>query len=316
METHTLYAMAYLADLIIGDPEGLPHPVRLTGRLIHYLERLLLGKGGRRMERAKGALLFFLATGSTSAFSFTVLHLASKMDIIPHDILWLYMAYTTIAAKDLWHKGMAVLKALENNSIFEARKRLSLIVGRDTEMLPEEKIVSATMESISENTCDGIVAPMFYLIIGGPVLSVLYKTINTLDSMVGYKNERYIDFGWFSARMDDLANFIPARITGVMILAASYLMRRDWKGGFKIMLRDGRKHPSPNSGIPEAAMAGALGVMLGGPSVYGGKLIPKEYMGDGRLPLTRERIRDALNLSMVSSLLFFIIGWVTTIWLY
>ncbi|PIW87974.1 MAG: cobalamin biosynthesis protein CobD, partial [Nitrospirae bacterium CG_4_8_14_3_um_filter_41_47] len=161
--------------------------------------------------------------------------------------------YTTISVKDLQIKARAIYKELKEGDIFKARKELSRIVGRDIQDLSEDEIKRATIESIAESTNDGIVAPLFYLILGGPVLAITYKAINTLDSMVGYKNDRYIHFGWFSARVDDVANFIPARIAGMLIVISSFLLRKNFKDSFKTMLRDSKKHSSPNSGISEAA---------------------------------------------------------------
>ncbi|NCO68147.1 MAG: cobalamin biosynthesis protein CobD, partial [Nitrospirae bacterium] len=173
-----------------------------------------------------------------------------------------------------------VLKEIRAKDIIEARKKLSCIVGRDTQNLSEDGVVKAAAESIAENTNDGIIAPLFYLILGGPVLAITYKAINTLDSMVGYKNDRYIHFGWFSARVDDVANFIPARIAGMLIVISSFLLRKNFKDSLKTMLRDSKKHSSPNSGISEAAMAGALGIRLGGGAFYQGKFVEKQYIGN------------------------------------
>ena len=170
------------------------------------------------------------------------------------------------------------------------------------------KMVEATIESIAENTNDGIVAPLFYLILGGPVLAIAYKAINTLDSMIGYKNEKYIHFGWFSAKLDDAASYIPARISGFLIAICCLFLGKNFRDAFKIMFRDGKKHPSPNSGISEAAMAGALGVRLGGPSTYKGRVSEKPYLGEEKKPTKPTLIKDALVISFTSSLIMLMLG--------
>lgn len=302
------FFLAFISDLLLGDPEGLPHPVRATGRLIEALDGLLRGGKKGVMEELKGVILFFVVTGITVSGTYLLLYMAKKATPLLEMVLSVYIGYTTIAAKDLKEKAMAIFYALESNDLIQARRRLSMIVGRDTKGLSAEKIISATIESVSENTSDGVIAPMFYLLVGGPVLAVFYKTVNTLDSMVGYKNEKYIHFGWFSARMDDLLNYIPARITGILIVIASFIIKRDYNCSLKTMRRDGKKHPSPNSGIPEAAMAGALRIKLGGPSTYEERIVFKDYIGEGINPVTAKIIRDAVDISMLSSIIFVITG--------
>ncbi|MEW6687234.1 MAG: adenosylcobinamide-phosphate synthase CbiB, partial [Candidatus Edwardsbacteria bacterium] len=177
-----------------------------------------------------------------------------------------------------------------------------------TQNLSEDKVVRATIESIAESTNDGIVAPLFYLTLGGPVLAVAYKATNTLDSMLGYKNERYRDFGWFSARLDDVANYIPARISGFLISISSFISGKGFRNAYKTMLKDGRKHPSPNSGISEASMAGALGIRLGGGAFYQGKFVEKRYIGEDRRKVDAFLINETLKISFVTSVLMLIIG--------
>jgi len=209
-----------------------------------------------------------------------LIKLSRRLNPFLYHLAWVYIGYTTISVKDLQIKARAIYKELKEGDIFKARKELSRIVGRDIQDLSEDEIKRATIESIAESTNDGIIAPLFYLILGGPVLAITYKAINTLDSMVGYKNDRYIHFGWFSARVDDVANFIPARIAGMLIVISSFLLRKNFKDSFKTMLRDSKKHSSPNSGISEAAMAGALGIRLGGGAFYQGKFVEKQYIGN------------------------------------
>jgi adenosylcobinamide-phosphate synthase len=204
----------------------------------------------------------------------------------------IYLAGTTIALRELVASAKRVIASVEAGILTDARKHLSMIVGRDTEGLSDEGVLRATVETLAENLSDGVIAPVFYLVLGGLPLAIAYKAINTLDSMIGYKNEKYIRFGWAAAKLDDVANYIPARITGVLIIVSAYLLGVMSSGrskavssfsgldSFTIMLRDGRKHTSPNSGMPEAAVAGALGIRLGGPSTYGGRLFEKPFIGD------------------------------------
>ena len=205
------------------------------------------------------------------------------MLLLTYYVLLIYLTSTTIAVHELINSARAVIEAITNSNIESARERLSIIVGRDTHALTEKEILKATMERLAENLSDGIIAPVFYLVVGGLPLAMSYKAINTLDSMVGYKNDKYIHFGWAAARLDDIANYIPARITGFFIAGASFLVFRSLSivhSSLFTMLRDGRKHLSPNSGMPEAAMAGALGNPMGRPTGEGGIVIVKRNTGD------------------------------------
>jgi adenosylcobinamide-phosphate synthase len=303
-----LLISSYIADLIFGDPEWFPHPVRWMGRLINLLDKGLNKKGAFWIRRIKGAVLAFAVIGISAYSAYLLLELSKRLNPFLHYMAWIYIGYTTISVKDLQVKAKAVYKELEKDDILKARKKLSRIVGRDTQELSEDEIKRATIESVAESTNDGIVAPLFYLILGGPVLAVAYKAINTLDSMVGYKNDKYIDFGWFSARLDDVANFIPARISGFLISISSFILGKGFKDSFKTMLIDGKNHPSPNSGISEAAMAGALGIRIGGGAFYQGKFVEKQYIGEDRRKVDAFLINEALKISFVTSVLMLIIG--------
>jgi adenosylcobinamide-phosphate synthase len=196
-----------------------------------------------------------------------------------------YLTSTTIAARELIGSAKTVIDSVREKDINAAKKNLGMIVGRDTHDLSEKAILKASMETVAENLSDGVVAPLFYLALGGLPLAMAYKAINTLDSMVGYRNERYLNFGRAAARLDDIVNFIPARITGFLIVISSLIISRSLftlHFSLKTLLRDGRNHLSPNSGVPEAAMAGALGIRMGGPSTYGGMVVEKPYIGDAR----------------------------------
>ncbi len=291
--TTLLLGACFIADLVIGDPEWFFHPVRAIGRLINLLERRLRGEGPLWIERIKGAVLTIVVVGISAGLAYLFLRFLKELSPLSGKLAWVYLGYTTIAVKDLRLKANDVYKALKMDMV-SARRQLSKIVGRDTQNLDEEGVIKATVESIAESTNDGIVAPLFYLALGGPVWAVAYKAVNTLDSMVGFRNEKYLHFGWFSARLDDIANFVPARICGFLISAAS---PRGFARAFKTMLRDGRCHPSPNSGLPQAAMAGALGIRL-----RGGLLGKGERAADVAL------IGEALSVSLTVSVLMVIVG--------
>jgi adenosylcobinamide-phosphate synthase len=289
-------SLAYILDLVIGDPRQVPHPVRAIGWVIEKAERILR-KNRVTKEKLAGVILVLVIVSLTYILfylvSIALLHAGiSTLVTYLSLIVYIYLISTTIATRELIRSGMDVVNEIKAGNIEDARKKLSMIVGRDTESLDRKGILRATIESLSENSSDGIIAPLFYFVIGGLPLAMTYKAINTLDSMIGYKDERYKNIGWASAKLDDIANFIPARITGVLIVFASILAsifhllssiprkHVSWQNAYRTMLRDGRKHSSPNSGIPEAAMAGALGVKLGGTSTYGGVVVKKPYIGE------------------------------------
>lgn len=307
--TLMVIAYAYLLDLTFGDPEWLPHPVKAMGSFITFFDkRLRKGVSGYR-ERLKGAAVTLTIIGISAFFAYAAIRLSYGLNPLLGHLAWVYLGYTTLSVKDMAVKANAVLKEIRMGSLAAARARLSRIVGRDTRELPEGKIITATVESVAESINDGIVAPLFYLILGGPAAAIAYKAVNTLDSMIGYKNEKYINFGWFAARLDDIVNFIPARISGVLIgIASRAFGALAMTESFKIMRRDGRKHPSPNSGIPEAAMAGALGIRLGGTSLYQGKISVKPYLGEEKRAITPPCINEALKISLVTSVLMVSIG--------
>ena len=292
---HTAIVLAaVLLDLLLGDPRWLPHPVVLIGRLITALE-----KGLRRIvqnEWAGGVLLLVLTVGITCGVVLAVIKGAYAVSPYAGFTVAVLFSWTCLAARSLHFESRLVADALARGEQAEARKHLSFIVGRDTEGLDEPEIWRATVETVAENTSDGVIAPLFYLILGGPPLALAYKAVNTLDSMVGYRNERYLRFGWASARCDDLLNFIPARLTGLLMVAAAPLIRLSARAAWRVMRRDGRNHSSPNSGIPEAATAGALGVRLGGTNVYSGVSVAKPTIGEPMQQLSLTAYQGAVRL--------------------
>ncbi len=296
-------ASAFILDLILGDPAWFPHPVRLIGRMIATAEKGLRNfTRSPQAEKAAGVLLVLIIITPVYFLTRLLISTASSISITFGFVISAVTAYTTLATRGLADAAQLVLSRLDAGDIVSARKELSMIVGRDTENLDEQEIARAVIETVAENASDGVVAPLFYMAIGGPALAMAYKAVNTLDSMVGYRNEKYINFGWAAARLDDIANYIPARITAALICLASGILRRLkpaatlLQSPWRIMLRDGRNHPSPNSGYPEAAMAGALGLRLGGPSAYAGKIAPKPSIGDGGNPPGKKDIANSIRL--------------------
>ncbi|MGA7828063.1 MAG: adenosylcobinamide-phosphate synthase CbiB [Geobacteraceae bacterium] len=304
--------VAVALDLFLGDPRWLPHPVVGIGRLIAAMEKLL--RRLVRNERFGGILLLISVVGATSLLSQLLLKAACNVSSYLGVALAAVLAWTCLAARSLHGESKLVADRLAEGDLDGARHYLSRIVGRDTADLDKQEIWRALVETVAENSSDGIIAPLFYLMIGGPVLGLAYKAVNTLDSMVGYKNDRYLRFGWASARFDDLANLLPARLTGLLIAGAAPFVGLSASGAFRMMLRDGRNHSSPNSGIPEAATAGALGVRLGGMNLYFGKPVEKPTIGDPLRELSREAYQGAIRL-MYGSMVLMLAGWGMFLWL-
>ena len=294
-------ALALLLDLAWGDPRWLPHPVVQIGRVITALESPL-----RRMlanERCAGILLLLLVTGSAATSAWLLLKGAALFSTLAGMLAAVILSSTCLAARSLHRESALVASALAAGNMIQARQYLSYIVGRDTEHLEEPEIWRALVETVAENTSDGIVAPLFWLSVGGPVAAMAFKAVSTLDSMVGYRNERYLHMGWASARMDDLLNFIPARLTALLMIVSAPLIGLSGRHALKITLRDRLKHPSPNSAHPEAAAAGALGVRLGGTSSYSGRTSFKEFIGEPRLTLNGQTYRSMIRLMYATTLL-------------
>ena len=264
------------------------------GKLITVLEKVL--RRLVRNERLGGVLLLIMTVGITCLLTVALLATAYAVSPFMGLAIAVLLSWSSLAARSLHRESRLVADALCRGDLATARRYLSNIVGRDTAGLSEPEIWRATVETVAENTSDGVIAPLFYLIIGGPTLALAYKAVNTLDSMVGYRNERYKSFGRASARCDDLANFMPARLTGLLMVAVAPLFGFPPGNAWRIMRRDGRNHSSPNSGIPEAAVAGALGVRLGGASVYSGTRVEKPTIGDPLKPLSLAAWEGAIRL--------------------
>ena len=301
-------SVAYVADLFFGDPPGYPHPVKLIGRAISFFEkRLLQWAQTPRMQRLFGIILAVTIVSGAGIITWAIIRMAAWVHPVLSSIVVIFFAYTTLATRNLYDEPRKVIRALEQGDLNLGRKRMGFLVGRDTDHLDEKEICRALIETVSENTSDGIVAPLFYLLIGGPPLAMAYKALNTLDSMVGYRSDRYRYLGWASARGDDLANLVPSRLTALLFILSSLILRKNWKGAWRATWRDGQKNPSPNSGYPEAAMAGALGVRLGGKNLYFGRVEEKPLIGEPERSIDRKVAKESLRLMIVNSLIAVII---------
>ncbi len=311
-------AVACLLDAAVGDPRWFPHPVRWMGAVVNWCDRrvhqFLLSA---TKQRIAGVLLAVALPAGAYAAGALLIWFGNSIDPLWGSAGTVLLAWTTLAARDLIDHVVSVQRALQSVSLIEARAALAKIVGRDTEEMSESEIVRATVETIAESTADGIMAPLFYLVLGGAPLALAYKALSTLDSMIGHMDDRYRWFGWASARLDDVVNFLPARITALLLVLSAGIVSRSWPAmqhAWEILLRDGRQHPSPNSGRPEAAMAGALGVQLGGTNRYDGLPIERPYLGDPDQPLTRAHIGMALTLMLWTSITGVLLGMGWLLW--
>jgi adenosylcobinamide-phosphate synthase len=292
--------VAFLLDQLLGDPRQLPHPVKFIGRFALFVEKILR----KVISTEKGAgivtvLLVLSATGGTVAL---LLYWAGKIFWLA-ELLAVYLLYTALAAKDLAEHSKKVHAALAAADLARARTQVAMIVGRDSAALDEEGVGRACIESVAENLVDGVTAPLFWAAVAGPVGALLYKAVNTMDSLFGYKNEKYINFGWAAARLDDLANWLPARLTALVLIAAAFLLRLDGPRAYRVWRRDRKKHASPNSGQTEAAVAGALGVELGGANFYFGRLVEKPTLGEALKKIEANDILRANRLMLASAIL-------------
>jgi adenosylcobinamide-phosphate synthase len=295
--------LAYVLDLFLGDPQGFLHPVRFIGRLISGLENFFRRLGDSPLWlRVSGIFIVLIVCGSAFSVTYFLIQWAGDLFWAAGFACSVFLGYTTLATRDLHVETRRVLQALERGDMGCARKELSFLVGRDTAHLDKPEILRALVETIAENISDGVIAPLFYLALGGPPWAMTYKAINTLDSMVGYKNERYRNIGWASAKLDDAANLIPARLSGFIIVFSALLLRRPWRDALRILWRDRRKHESPNSAWSEAAMAGTLGVQLGGLNYYFGQQSQKPFIGDPKEELDLTDVREAWKILYLSSL--------------
>ena len=302
------FALAYVLDWLIGDPTWLPHPVRWMGRLISGGEsRLRRFTHTPSSQFVAGLVLTLVVVSTFGVGSWILLRWLGVWNSKLAFAVSVYLAASTLATRSLLDEARAVRRFLVNGDLLSAREQVARIVGRDTQELDEPEVTRAVIETLAESASDGIVAPMFYLAIGGVPAALAYKAINTLDSMIGHRDKRYEFFGKFAARLDDVASFLPARVTALLLVCAAWTLHLDWRGACWIMWRDGAKHKSPNAGRPEAALAGALGVRVGGTNFYDGQRYDGQYLGDVRNPLNDQALRNALRLTGCVSLLMFVL---------
>lgn len=329
MHNITLIWIAFIIDLILGDPYKFPHPVRYIGKYIRWFEKKfypmnqlaqLENKDNTQLykdkketkineEKRKNALkrrgMFLVISTITLTFliTFLVLHVAKLISGYLYIGMNIIIMWTCIAHRCLGGEGYKIYRHLKNDDLEKAREQVGYLVARETKDLSYEDVCKATIETIVENTSDGVIAPLFYMIIGGAPLAMVYKAINTMDSMVGYKNDKYYDYGFVAAKLDDVANYIPARITGLLMVLASFLLGYDSRTSWKILKRDRRNHSSPNAGFPEAATAGALNIQLGGSHIYFGKMVHKPTIGDNIKIVDNEDIKRSIKLMSISSII-------------
>lgn len=300
------YTIGLVLDFIIGDPNNPFHPVRIIGSLGIKLENIT-----RRVFKnlkISGFVTWLGVILITFLVNSLIVRLAFSISNIFGIIIEGILLYFCISSKRLKVEGLKVIKVLESGDIEGARKQLSYIVGRDTKVLDEEGIIRAVIETVAENTSDGIIAPLLFGALGGAPLAMTYKAVNTCDSMFGYKNDKYIDFGFVPAKMDDLFNYIPARITGYLVIFAAFILGLDYKNSYRIYKRDRYNHTSPNSAHPESAVAGALGIRLGGANYYFGKIVEKPTIGDKNKVIEISDLYKTNNILLVVTLLGFSVG--------
>lgn len=298
--------IGFLLDALIGDPYSLPHPIRLIGRLISALEKFVRARF--RNLTAGGVFLALTVLIASAGTAFLLLFLCCAVN------LWLGIAaesilcYYMIAAKCLRDESMKVYRAMAEHDTEKARKAVSMIVGRDTAVLDDSGIIRAAVETVAENTSDGVTAPMIYMALFGAVGGVFYKAANTMDSMIGYNNEKYGRIGRFAAKLDDVLNYIPSRLTALVMILSAFILRLDGRNAWKIWRRDRRRHASPNSAQTESVCAGALDVRLAGDAYYFGELHKKEYIGDDIRPIENEDIRRANRLMYLTSVMVLVLS--------
>ncbi|MGI6400591.1 MAG: adenosylcobinamide-phosphate synthase CbiB [Thermoguttaceae bacterium] len=309
---HTIaLAIGLTLDLIVGDPPRWPHPIRLIGRLISALDRAFMDQRTRvgrdpKREFRDGVLtcviVVFVSAGAALAITYGAYRLNAWVGIAVESVL----TFWALAARSLRDESVKVCRALETGTLEESRSAVAMIVGRDVTSLDASGVARAAVETVAENTSDGVVAPFLYLLLGGPALGFAYKAVNTLDSMIGYQNERYGDFGKASARLDDIISFVPARISAILMIVAAFLLGREYsgRGALRVFIRDRYNHKSPNAAQTESVCAGALGLQLAGDARYSGKLVKKPYIGDARREIEARDIRRACRLMFATEALF------------
>ena len=304
---------AFIIDTIIGDPNSKFHPVALIGRIISFYEAVFYKETDNDTKKLwYGGITVGFILLTVYIIASLLIWIGGLINEWVEYVVQVLIVYITISPRSLGAAGFEINKLLKQGQIDDARHRVSWIVGRDTEELDESEITRATVETIAENTIDGIISPLFFFILGGPIGAILYRTANTMDSMLGYKNHKYMFFGRVAARFDDILNWIPARITFLLLVLSAFILRFDGKAAFRLGLRDAHKHPSPNGGYAEAPVAGALHIRLGGHNVYHDKVTFRAYMGDPIESMIGRHIYETIYLMYTVSILGVVLTIVST----
>ncbi|QNH54092.1 cobalamin biosynthesis protein CobD [Selenomonas timonae] len=317
MISPSLIAMAaFFLDTVLGDPQTRWHPVAVLGRLIAFLEKLLYPlRGSDAQKFAMGSLLTLLVLCISYAFADGLLLAARQLPVAwGADVVSVILLYFCISPRMLAKAGQDIYALLVKGDIAAAREHVGYIVGRDTAELDEADAARAAIETVAENTVDGVIAPLFFFALGGAPLAVLYRAANTMDSMLGYKNERYLYFGRMAARVDDVLNFVPARMTGILFVMAAFLLGYDGRNALNILVRDAAGHPSPNGGHAEAPVAGALHIRLGGVNYYFGERHFRAYMGDAHMEITAKHILGAIRLMYTVTVLYLLLYYILSLY--
>lgn len=292
---------AYVLDLIFGDPYSFPHPVKFIGNMIARLEKFFFATLINKL--LSGLITFLIVVVSTYFATFLLINISYSLNSYLGIAVEILLTYTVLSAKCLEVEAVKVQRELRAKNLENSRKSLSYIVGRDTKELDFTQIIKAVIETVAENTVDGVISPIFYLCLGGVPLAMAFKAISTLDSMIGYRNEKYEEFGKVSARADDVANFIPARLSIIFFTISAFLLRLDYKNAFLICMRDRKNHLSPNCAYSESLTAGALGIQLGGSHYYGGRLVEKQKIGDDLKKADVDDITKTVNMLRIVTFL-------------
>lgn len=292
---------AYVLDLIFGDPYSFPHPVKFIGNMIARLEKFFFSTSINKL--LSGLMTFLIVVVTTYFATFLLINISYSLNSYLGIAVEILLTYTVLSAKCLEVEAVKVQRELRAKNLENSRKSLSYIVGRDTKELDFAQIIKAVIETVAENTVDGVISPIFYLCLGGVPLAMAFKAISTLDSMIGYRNEKYEEFGKVSARADDVANFIPARLSIIFFTISAFLLRLDYKNAFLICMRDRKNHLSPNCAYSESLTAGALGIQLGGSHYYGGRLVEKQKIGDDLRKADVDDITKTVNMLRIVTFL-------------
>ena len=308
MQILIMVVAGFWVDLLLGDPHSWPHPVKVMGRLIYYLTNKFNQPAySSHQKRWLGIMTWIITVGLSGIIIYFILYLC-RFNQLLYLLVGTYFSYTCISTQQLAIEARKVIKLLQKNDLALARQQLAMIVGRDTKNLNREEILKATIETVAENTSDGVIAPLCYLMLGGPTLGIIYKSINTLDSMIGYNNEKYRDFGRCAAKCDDLVNYVPARITWLLLIISGWILQGDAREAWLVGKRDCKKHLSPNSAFPEAVVAGMLHLQLGGPHYYFGELVNKPYIGDDfQVTVDINHLKKTITMLYVTAIIALII---------